>query len=125
MRVNRAVVNLEPRNNGHRRRRTSRRGQRPRLATRGRVVPIASRFHTVPDSFIEIPLQDEPSGVPEQTWLRTHGKEFAGRWVALDGGQLVGEGSSAREALQKARSSGSGLPFLVYVETGDLPFGGW
>jgi hypothetical protein len=44
----------------------------------------------------------------------------------LDGSRLVAEAAGAREALEKARTSGVISPFLVHVtEPSELPFGGW
>ena len=66
------------------------------------------------------------SGVREQEWLKHHWREHIGRWVALEGEQMVGEAVSAREALEQARASGHRSPFLVHVtESSELPFGGW
>jgi len=66
------------------------------------------------------------SGVREQEWLRSHWREYAGRWVALDGSRLVADAAGAREVLEKARAVGVSLPFLVHVtEPSKLPFGGW
>jgi hypothetical protein len=66
------------------------------------------------------------SGAREQEWVRSHWREYAGRWVALDGARLVAEATGAREALEKARAAGVVSPFLVHVaEPSELPFGGW
>jgi hypothetical protein len=66
------------------------------------------------------------SGEREQEWVRSHWREYAGRWVALDGSRLVGEATVAREALEQARALGVFSPFLVHVtEPSELPFGGW
>lgn len=66
------------------------------------------------------------SGAREQEWVQSHWREYAGRWVALDGNRLVGEATVAREALEKARALGVFSPFLVHVtEPSELPFGGW
>jgi hypothetical protein len=66
------------------------------------------------------------SGTREQEWVQSHCREYAGRWVALDGGRLVAEAAGAREALEKARALGVFSPFLVHVtEPSELPFGGW
>jgi len=66
------------------------------------------------------------SGKREQEWIESHWREYAGRWVALDGSRLLAADASAREALEKARALGASSPFLVHVtEPSDLPFGGW
>ena len=69
---------------------------------------------------------DLAAGRQEQAWVQSHCHEYAGRWVALDGGRLVAEAAGAREALEKARALGVFSPFLVHVtEPSELPFGGW
>src|SRR5713226_2283129 len=58
----------------------------------------------------------------ERDWLIEHSTEYAGQWVALDGGQLVAEGSRARDVLEKARALGHDQPLLVHVaERSALP----
>jgi hypothetical protein len=66
------------------------------------------------------------TGAREQEWLRSHWREYAGKWIALCGNRLLAEAGGAREALEKARAAGVKFPFLVHV-TGpsELPFGGW
>ncbi len=62
----------------------------------------------------------------EQLWLEQHRAEFAGEWVALEGGRLLGHGADARTVYQTALSLGVAAPLLVKVELSDeLPFGGW
>ena len=62
----------------------------------------------------------------EMRWLAANRSAFAGRWVALQDGQLVGEGDSAREACEAARARGVPRPLVVEVGAeGDLPFAGW
>jgi hypothetical protein len=65
-------------------------------------------------------------GAREQEWVRSHWREYVGRWVALEGSRLVAEAAGAREAVEKAKASGVVSPFLVHVtEPSELPFGGW
>jgi len=65
-------------------------------------------------------------GAREQEWVRSHWREYVGRWVALEGSRLLAEAAGAREALEKANASGVVSPFLVHVtEPSELPFGGW
>lgn len=37
----------------------------------------------------------------EFAWLRAHAKEYAGQWVALDGGKLLGSGFLLRDVLDR------------------------
>jgi hypothetical protein len=48
-------------------------------------------------------------------WLRANREEYSGQYVALLGDKLVGSGSTRKEALDAARSSGVVDPFVVYV----------
>jgi len=65
-------------------------------------------------------------GVREQEWVRSHSREYAGKWVAILGHGLIAAGGSAREVMDKAREAGVRAPFLVHVpDSSELPFGGW
>ena len=59
-------------------------------------------------------------------WLKTNREKFAGKFIALSGNDLVGEGETFREARERALENGYQNPFVtfVYSET-DVPFGGW
>jgi hypothetical protein len=48
-------------------------------------------------------------------WLKAHREEYSGRYVALDGDQLKGDGRTIREATEQAQENGCESPFLVYV----------
>jgi hypothetical protein len=62
----------------------------------------------------------------EQAWLKQHHAEYAGAWVALEGGNLVAQGSSARQVLEAAKAKGYQQPLVVHVPCEpQLPFGGW
>ncbi|MCC6362611.1 MAG: hypothetical protein IT165_03755 [Bryobacterales bacterium] len=61
----------------------------------------------------------------EQEWLVQHEKDYAGQWVALDGQRLVACGTEGKEVFQRAKEAGVQSPFLVFVEEGSQPFGGW
>ena len=62
----------------------------------------------------------------EQRWLREHGKEYEGQWVALNGDRLLSHGNDGRQVLAEARRAGVAVPFVVRVEKADeLPFAGW
>ena len=62
----------------------------------------------------------------EQAWLKQHHAEYAGAWVALEGGSLVAQGSSARQVLEAAKAEGHQQPLVVHVPCEpQLPFGGW
>ena len=58
-------------------------------------------------------------------WVDKHRQEFDGKWVVLDGDQLISHGTNAREVYNEARSKGIQTPFLKRVKTEILPWGGW
>lgn len=59
-------------------------------------------------------------------WLRLNQAEYAGKYVALDGDQLLGVGATYPEAARAARSSGVHRPYIDYVPVpGSVGFGGW
>ena len=62
----------------------------------------------------------------EQEWLRVYGPRYAGRWVAIEGDELIGEGDNARTVLEQARANGVAHPLIVQIPNEpQLPFGGW
>lgn len=62
----------------------------------------------------------------ELNWVKIHGAEYEGQWVALDGERLISHGASGLEVYQAARRAGVVSPFVIQVESKDeLPFGGW
>ena len=59
-------------------------------------------------------------------WLKTHGAEYAGQHVALDGDHLVGSGRSIRDAQAAARRNGHPHALLVHVPPPEGgTWGGW
>ena len=48
-------------------------------------------------------------------WLKVHREEYSGRYVALAGDRLMGEGQTIKEATERAKENGCDSPFLVYV----------
>jgi hypothetical protein len=58
----------------------------------------------------------------EPTWLENHQREYAGRWVALDGERLVTAGASAREVYAALKAAGISGTLVTRVEhPDDLP----
>jgi hypothetical protein len=119
------------RNGGYPRKKTAVRGHdmRRRRSPGGRIVPSpAASFNSRRGRTTPCPSsgENEAPGAPELAWLRDHGRTYAGRWVAVEGSQLVGEADSAGGALDQARASGYSSPFLFHVtQASELPFGGW
>lgn len=80
----------------------------------------------------ELESENEFAPVSDETrraqieWLKQNRETYAGKYVALDGVELVGEGKTLREAREQAKTNGFPNAFMtfVYSET-DVPFGGW
>lgn len=59
-------------------------------------------------------------------WVKAHQMEYAGKYVALNGYCLVGEGDSYPEAYEMARKAGINKPFVTQVFAPDTTvFVGW
>ena len=53
-------------------------------------------------------------------WLKANREEYSGRYVALDGDRLMGDGRTIKEAAEQAKANGCHNPFLVYVLSSDV-----
>ncbi len=59
-------------------------------------------------------------------WLKLHEAEYAGKYVALDGDQLLGVGATYPQAAQAAQAAGVQRAYIDYVPVpGSVGFGGW
>ncbi len=59
-------------------------------------------------------------------WLKRNREKYAGKYVALCGSALVGEGKTLREAREQAKAKGFQNAFATFVYSeNDVPFGGW
>jgi hypothetical protein len=59
-------------------------------------------------------------------WLRAHREGYAGKYVALVGDRLVGQGKTMAEALEQAHQEGISDPFLMRVSSAnEILFAGW
>ena len=64
--------------------------------------------------------------MPEQEWLRAHGQDYSGQWVALNGEELLSHGSDARGVRDEARAKGVQTPLMVRVpDEPNLPSAFW
>jgi len=64
-----------------------------------------------------------PDPAPAMEWLRLHGKDYGGQWVALDGNRLIAHGPDAEKVYAAAEADGAYLPLIDYIEPADaLPF---
>jgi uncharacterized protein DUF5678 len=57
----------------------------------------------------------------DRQWLADHRDEYAGQWVAIKDGQLLSNGSNAKEVHQAANDAGHLDALLVLVESSDAP----
>jgi hypothetical protein len=74
---------------------------------------------------VSLPISDE-ARQDQIEWLKENREKYAGKYVALAGNELVGEGKTLREAHEKAKEKGFNNPFLTFVYSeNDVPFGGW
>jgi predicted DNA-binding antitoxin AbrB/MazE fold protein len=67
-------------------------------------LPFAEKQHlivTVSEAIAAPASYD--SRTLEFEWLRVHSSAHAGKWVAIDGDRLVGEGDTAKSVLEQAR----------------------
>jgi len=60
----------------------------------------------------------------EAAWIAANRAQFAGRWVALVGGNLLAIGDSAREVFQ-ATAQTVPTPLIIRLDQETLPFAGW
>ncbi len=59
-------------------------------------------------------------------WLKQNREKYAGKYIALHGNNLVGEGKTLREAREQAKAKGFKNAFTTFVYSeNDVPFGGW
>ena len=63
----------------------------------------------------------EPDPEPNMRWIKEHGAEYAGRWVALDGDRLIVSGRTEGEVASAARADGAYLPLVIYLPRQDEP----
>lgn len=67
------------------------------------------------------PLLPQADFTVEMQWLREHGAEYAGRWVALKGSRLVAQGGSAKEVYAAAEAVGVEMPLVARVDDPNAP----
>jgi len=63
----------------------------------------------------------EPDPAFNMRWIKEHGAEYAGRWVALDGDRLIAFGQTEGEVAIAARNDGAYLPLVIYLPRPDEP----
>ena len=63
----------------------------------------------------------------EMTWASSPDVQFFGKWVVLEGAQVVASGSNPKQLYEDVRARGISSPFLIFVSPDEQePFaGGW
>ncbi len=62
----------------------------------------------------------------EFLWLKKHQHEYIGKWVVVEGDQLISVNDTGKEAYAAARAAGIKSPFVHLISPDDfMPFGGW
>ena len=89
-------------------------------------LPFAEKQHLVVTVTDELhPKATFSSREQEQEWLHVNSPRHAGKWLAIEGDQLVGEGDNAKAVLEQARANGIAHPLLVQIPNDpQLPFAG-
>lgn len=59
----------------------------------------------------------------EAEWIAANRARYAGRWIALLGGDLIAVGDSAKSVAQAAAGASS-TPLIIFLDH-NLPFAGW
>jgi hypothetical protein len=63
---------------------------------------------------------------PNIEWLKAHRAEVAGKYVALENGELIAVGATLREVDRAAKEKGAKKPLLTYVAREDEElWAGW
>jgi hypothetical protein len=63
----------------------------------------------------------------EMAWAANPDAQFFGKWVVLEGSQVIASGSNPKELYEDVRAKGLSSPFLIFVSPDEHePFaGGW
>lgn len=60
----------------------------------------------------------------EMNWLAANKRRFAGRWIALEGYDLLAVGDTSREVFSQLPAHAT-PPLVIRINEEDLPFAGW
>ncbi|MGI8495911.1 MAG: DUF5678 domain-containing protein [Pyrinomonadaceae bacterium] len=58
-------------------------------------------------------------------WVEENKEEYDGKFVLLEGDNLIAHGTNPKELYETARNKGIKIPFVKRVKAKELPFGGW
>ena len=79
---------------------------------------------TTPVHTTRVPSRDRSA---EMAWASSPDAQFFGKWVVLEGRQVVASGSNPKQLYEDVRARGLSSPFLIFVSPDEqTPFsGGW
>ena len=82
------------------------------------------RKTTAPAHAMRGPARDRSA---EMAWVSNPDARFFGKWVVLEGGEVVASGSNPKQLYGDVRANGLSSPFLIFVSPDEQsPFaGGW
>ena len=107
-------------------------GLRAEAAARG--IDVDALIATAVRAYLrETPSASTTRRVPararsvEVAWASSPDAQFFGKWVVLEGGQVVASGSNPKQMYEEVRAKGISSPFLIFVSPDEQePFvGGW
>lgn len=107
-------------------------GLRAEAAARG--MDVDALVATAVKAYLrETPSVSAPSRVAsrdrsaEMTWASSPDAQFFGKWVVLEGRQVIASGTNPKELYEEVRARGISSPFLIFVSRDEQePFaGGW
>ena len=77
-----------------------------------------------PSAARRVPSRDRSA---EMTWASHPDAQFIGKWVVLQGSQVIASGSDPKQLYEDVRAKGDSSPFLIFVSPDEQePFaGGW
>jgi hypothetical protein len=88
------------------------------------AVQVYLRETTAPVHTIRVPSRDRSA---EMTWASSPDAQFFGKWVVLEGRQVVASGSNPKQLYEDVRARGLSSPFLIFVSPEEQApsAGGW
>ena len=73
---------------------------------------------------LERRMQRDRESRQELRWLAENRHKFSGRWIALEGDQLLAVGNTSRQVFSQVADRPR-PPLVIRIDDEDLPFAGW
>ena len=73
---------------------------------------------------LERRMQRDRESRQELRWLAENRRRFSGRWIALEGDQLLAVGNTAKQVFLQVADRPR-PPLVIRIDDRDLPFAGW